>query len=36
MKKIKMSRGVIFTFEEGYNKYLEICRQRDLREAASK
>ena len=32
MKKIKMSRGVSFTFEEGCNKYLENCRQRNLRE----
>ena len=28
MKKLKMSRGVSFTFEEGCNKYLENCRQR--------
>ena len=32
MKKIKMSRGVTLTFQEGYNKYLENCRQRNLRE----
>ena len=32
MKKIKMSRGVTLTFEEGCNKYLENCRQRNLRE----
>ena len=32
MKKLKMSRGVSFTFEEGCNKYLENCRQRNLRE----
>ena len=32
MKKIKMSRGETFTFEEGCNKYLENCRQRNLRE----
>ena len=32
MKKIKMSRGVTLTFEEGCNKYLEYCRQRNLRE----
>ena len=30
MKKIKMSRGVSFTFEEGCNKYLENCRQRNI------
>ena len=27
MKKIKMSRGITLTFEEGCNKYLENCRQ---------
>ena len=32
MKKLKMARGVSFTFEEGCNKYLENCRQRNLRE----
>ena len=32
MKKIKMSRGVTLTFEEACNKYLENCRQRNLRE----
>ena len=32
MKKIKMSRGVKLTFEEGCNKYLENCLQRNLRE----
>ena len=32
MKKIKMARGVALTFEEGCNKYLENCRQRNLRE----
>ena len=32
MQKIKMSRGVTLTFEEGCNKYLENCRQRNLRE----
>ena len=32
MKKIKMARGVTLTFEEGCNKYLEYCRQRNLRE----
>ena len=32
MQKIKMSRGVTFTFEEGCNKYLENCRQRNLRD----
>lgn len=30
MKKIKMARGVTLTFEEGCNKYLENCRQRNL------
>ena len=32
MKKLKMSRGVTLTFEEGCDKYLENCRQRNLRE----
>ena len=32
MKKLKMSRSVTLTFEEGCNKYLENCRQRNLRE----
>ena len=32
MKKIKMMRGTALTFEEGCNKYLEYCRQRNLRE----
>ena len=32
MQKIKMSRGVTLAFEEGCNKYLENCRQRNLRE----
>ena len=27
-----MARGITFTFEEGCNKYLENCRQRNLRE----
>ena len=31
MQKIKMSRGTLLTFEEGCNKYLENCRQRNLR-----
>ena len=31
MKKLKMARGVTLTFEEGCNKYLENCRQRNLR-----
>ncbi len=31
MKKIKMARGTTLTFEEGCNKYLENCRQRNLR-----
>ena len=32
MKKIKMTRWVTLTFEEGCKKYLENCRQRNLRE----
>ena len=32
MKKLKMARGTTLTFEEGCNKYLENCRQRNLRE----
>ena len=32
MKKLKMSRVVTLTFEEGCNRYLENCRQRNLRE----
>ena len=32
MQKIKMSRGTLLTFEEGCNKYLEYCRQRNLRQ----
>ena len=32
MQKIKMSRGTLLTFEEVCNKYLENCRQRNLRE----
>ena len=32
MLKIKMSRGVTLTFEEGCRKYLENCRQRNLRD----
>ena len=32
MKKIKMARGTTLTFEGGCNKYLEDCRQRNLRE----
>ena len=32
MKKIKMARGTTLTFEESCNKYLENCRQRNLRE----
>ena len=27
-----MARGITFTFEDGCNKYLENCRQRNLRE----
>ena len=32
MKKIKMKRGTTLTFEEGCDKYLEHCRQRNLRD----
>ena len=32
VQKIKMSRGITLTFEEGCKKYLENCRQRNLRE----
>ena len=32
MQKIKMARGTTLTFEEGCNKYMENCRQRNLRE----
>ena len=32
MKKIKMARGTTLTFEEGCEKYLEYCRQRNLRQ----
>ena len=32
MKKLKMARGTLLTFEEGCDKYLENCRQRNLRE----
>ena len=32
MKKIKMARGTPLTFEEGCKKYLENCKQRNLRE----
>ena len=32
MKKIKMKRGTTLTFEEGCDKYLEYCRQRNLRD----
>ena len=32
MKKLKMSATKTMTFEEGCNKYLEYCRQRNLRE----
>ena len=34
MQKIKMSRGVTLTFEEGCKKYLENCRQRNLRDGS--
>ena len=36
MQKIKMSRGVTLTFEEVCKKYLENCRQRNLREGMSR
>ena len=32
MKKLKMSRGTLLTFEEGFEKYLENCGQKNLRE----
>ena len=32
MQKIKMSRGVTLTFEDGCKRYLENCRQRNLRD----
>lgn len=32
MKKLKMVKGTELTFEEGCNKYLEYCRQRNLRQ----
>ena len=32
MKKLKMAKGTTLTFEEGCNKYLENCRQRNLRQ----
>ena len=32
MKKLKMTRRITLTFEKGCNKYLENCRQRNLRE----
>lgn len=35
MKKIRMARGTRLTFEEGCNKYLEYCRQRNLREGTA-
>jgi integrase/recombinase XerD len=36
MKKLKMASNVTLTFEEGCNKYLENCRQRNLREGTIK
>ena len=30
MKKLKTPRRVTLTFEEGCNKYLENCRQRNI------
>ena len=32
MKKLKMITNQKLTFEEGCNKYLEYCRQRNLRQ----
>ena len=32
MKKLKMKATKKITFEEGCNKYLEYCRQRNLRQ----
>ena len=32
MKKLKMTATADLTFEEGCNKYLEYCRQRNLRD----
>lgn len=32
MQKLKMKSTKTLTFEEGCNKYLEYCRQRNLRE----
>lgn len=32
MKKLQMKANVSITFEEGCNKYLDYCRQRNLRE----
>lgn len=32
MKKLKMVSSEKLTFEEGCNKYLEYCRQRNLRQ----
>ena len=36
MKRLKMARSVTLTFEEGCNKYLENCRQMNLREGTTK
>ena len=36
MKKLKMAWSVTLTFEEGCRKYLENCRQRNLREGIQK
>jgi len=32
MRKLKMKASKTLTFEEGCNKYLEYCRQRNLRQ----
>ena len=32
MKKLKMARVVTLTFEEGCKKYLDNCRQRNLKD----
>ena len=36
MKKLKMTAAKAMTFEEGCNKYLEYCWQRNLREGTIK
>ncbi len=34
MKRMKMDASDAFTFEDGCNKYLDNCRQRNLREGS--